>query len=138
VLAELERLRDGDVVRLIDVLVVSKGDDGAVRRLEHSDLTAGEADGAGAIVAALIGLGATHAEADGRQALTDEEFWSLDEAIPNDSAAALALIEHRWAIETRNAIHAAGGVAVADAWIHPDDLLAAGLADAEDATVPEA
>ena len=64
------------------------------------------------------------------------ELWSLDEAIPNDSAAAVALIEHRWAIGTRDAIRAAGGVPVADEWIHPADLAAAGLGDAEDPAPP--
>ena len=136
VLAELERLRESDVVRVIDLLVVHKGADGVVRRLHHSDLTAGDAEGAGAVVGALIGLDATR-EAEGGHLPAEEEFWSLDEAIPNDSAAAIALVEHRWAIGTRDAIRAAGGVAVADAWIHPADLVAAGLIDAEDAGVPD-
>ena len=137
VLAELERLRESDVVRVIDLLVVHKGADDVVRRLHHSDVTAGEAEGAGAVVGALIGLGATRVEAEHGHPPAEEEFWSLDEAIPNDSAAAIALVEHRWAIGTRDAIRAAGGVAVADAWIHPADLTAAGLIDAEDAAVPD-
>jgi len=127
VLAELERLRDSDVVRVIDLLVVHKSAAGVVQRLDHSILAAGEAEGAGAVVGALIGLGATHDDAEGGE----EERWSVDEAIPDDSAAAIALVEHRWAIGTRDAIQAAGGVAVADAWIHPADLAAAGLIDAE-------
>ena len=130
VLAELKRLRDNEVVRVIDLLVVHKGADGAVRRQHHSDLT----DADGAVVEALIGLGATRTEADLE---AEEEFWSLEEAIPNDSAAAIALIEHRWAIGTRDAIRAAGGVAVADAWIHPADLAVAGLVDAEGAQLPD-
>jgi hypothetical protein len=128
VLAELERLRESDVVRVIDLLVVHRGADDVIQRLHHSDLTAGE--GSGDVVGALIGLGAT----DHGDRSAGEEYWSLEEAIPNDSAAAIALIEHRWAIGTRDAIRAAGGVAVADAWIHPADLAAAGLIDAEDAT----
>ena len=132
VLAELDRLRESDVVRVIDLLVVHKGADDVVRRLHHPDLTGGEAEGAGAVVGALIGLGeANHGD------LPAEEHWSLDEAIPTDSAAAIALVEHRWAIGTRDAISAAGGIAVADAWIHPADLAAAGLIDAEDAAVPD-
>jgi hypothetical protein len=127
VLAELERLRETDVVRVIDLLVVQKGADGVVRRLHHSDLTG---EGAGAVLSALIGLDATGPE--GGELPDEDEFWSLDEAIPNDSAAAIALVEHRWAIGTRDAIGAAGGVAVAEAWIHPADLVAAGLVDAED------
>ena len=126
-LAELERLRGSDVVRVIDLLVVHKGADGVVQRLHHSDLTAGEADGAGAVVGALIGLG----EAEHGDLPSEEESWSLDDAIPIDSAAAIALVEHRWAIGTRDAIRAGGGVAVADAWIHPADLATAGLIDAE-------
>ncbi len=132
VLAELERLRESDVVRVIDLLVVHKSADGAVQRLHHSDLTAGEAGGVGDVVGALIGLGATGEEgADGGEP-AEEGYWSLDEAIANDSAAAIALVEHRWAIGLRDAIRAAGGVPVADAWIHPADLVAAGLVDAED------
>jgi hypothetical protein len=137
VLAELERLRESDVVRVIDLLVVHKGADGVVRRLHHSDLTAGEAEGAGAMVGALIGFGATPVEVEGDQLPSGDELWSLDETIPNDSAAAIALVEHRWAIATRDAIRAAGGVAVADAWIHPADLVAAGLVDADDAALPD-
>jgi hypothetical protein len=140
VLAELERLRESDVVRVIDLLVVHKGADGVVERLHHSDFTAGEAEGVGAVISALIGLGATGEEgvdAEGGHLPADEEFWSLDEAIPNDSAAAIALVEHRWAIGTRDAIRAAGGVPVADVWIHAADLVAAGLIDAEDGAVPD-
>jgi len=136
VLAQLERLRESDVVRVIDLLVIHKGADGVVQRLHHSDLAAGEAEGGGAVVGALIGLGTTGAE-EGGHLSAEEDVWSLDEAIPNDSAAAIALIEHRWAIGTRDAIRAAGGVPVADAWIHPADLAAAGLIDAEDAAVPD-
>jgi hypothetical protein len=127
VLAELERLRNSDVVRVIDLLVVHKGPDGVVQRLHRSDLTDA---GAGAVVSALIGL---DEEADGGDVPAEDELWSLDDAIPNDSAAAIALIEHRWAIATRDAIRAAGGVPVADAWIHPADLAAVGLIEAEDA-----
>ena len=134
VLAELERLRETDVVRVIDLLVVHKDADGLVRRLHRSDLTA---EGSGAVVSALIGLGAPAVGDESDRQRGEEEFWSLDEAIPNDSAAAIALVEHRWAIGTREAVRAAGGVGVADAWIHPADLLAAGLADAEDAALAD-
>jgi len=121
-LAELERLRESDAVHVIDLLVVYKGADGVVQRVQRSDL--GDADGTA--VAALIGLDATPPEAD-NDLPGEDELWSLDDAIPNDSAAVIALIEHRWAIGTRDAIRAAGGVPLADAWLHPADLAAAGL-----------
>lgn len=125
VLAEFARLRDNDVVRVIDLLVVRKDADGSVERLHHSDLP--EAEGGGTIVSALIGLDArTTGEAVAAEVPADE-LWSLDEVIPAGSAAAIALIEHRWAIGARDAIGSAGGALVADAWVHPADLAAAGL-----------
>jgi hypothetical protein len=121
VLAELERLRDGDVVRVIDLLVVHKRADGAVERLAHADLPRG-----GSLVGALIGLDGH--DGDGHSPGGDD-LWSLDDAIPSGSAAAIALVEHRWAAGVRDAIGAAGGTPLADAWIHEADLVAAGLAD---------
>ena len=52
----------------------------------------------------------------------------MADAIPPGSAAAIALIEHRWAIPFRDAVVRAGGVALADEWIHAADLVAAGQA----------
>jgi len=147
VLAELERLRDSDIVRVIDLLVVHKDAEGVVERLQHFDVTAGEAEGAGDVVGTLIGLSAgndagplpdaTRVAADGGPFAAEQELWSLDDAIPNDSAAVLALVEHRWAIGVRDAIRAAGGISVADAWIHPGDLVDAGLTEADDAALPD-
>jgi hypothetical protein len=54
-------------------------------------------------------------------------------AIPNGSAAAIALIEDRWAIPLREAIYSAGGFHLADAWVHPTDLIAIGLLAKEEA-----
>jgi hypothetical protein len=112
---------------VLDLLVVHKDADGVVRRAQRSDL--GEAERAGAVIGALIGLDGAGTEGSGATSVegAEAELWSLDEAIPNDSAAAIALVEHRWAIGTRDAIRAAGGAPIADAWVHADDLAAAGL-----------
>jgi hypothetical protein len=63
----------------------------------------------------------------------DADTWFVDDAIPNGSAAAIALIEHRWAIPLREAIRDAGGFHLADAWIHPADLVAIGMLAREEA-----
>ncbi len=55
------------------------------------------------------------------------------EEIPNDSAAALLLIEHHWAVPLRNAIARAGGFRISDGFISPLDLIAVGLISAEEA-----
>jgi predicted dehydrogenase len=43
------------------------------------------------------------------------------------------LLEHRWAIEFRDAVARAGGFPISDGFIHPLDLVAVGLMAAEDA-----
>ena len=45
----------------------------------------------------------------------------------------MALLEHRWAIPLRDGIRDAGGFQLADAWIHPADLVGIGLVAAEEA-----
>ena len=53
--------------------------------------------------------------------------------IPNDSAAALILIEHHWAVPLRDAVARAGGFRISDGFISPVDLVAIGLVSAEEA-----
>ena len=55
------------------------------------------------------------------------------EEIPNDSAAALVLIEHHWAVPLRDAVARAGGFRLADGFISPLDLVEIGLVTAEEA-----
>ncbi len=144
VLAELRRLRENDVVRLIDLVVVRKDDDGNVERFKHTDLTTEELEEFGATLGALIGLGyggdeetITAGAVLGAEAMTNaienDNSWYVEDAIPPGTAAAIALIEHRWAIPLRESIQSAGGFHLADAWIHPTDLVAIGLLAAEEA-----
>jgi uncharacterized membrane protein len=144
---ELDRLRENDVVRLIDAIVVRKDDDGNVERLQHSDLTTDEAQEFGAVVGALIGFGAEGDEGieagaalgadamEGGHVFDPSDAWYVDDAIPPGTAAAVALLEHRWAIGLRDAIRDAGGFHLADAWIHPTDLVAIGALTADEAAV---
>jgi uncharacterized membrane protein len=136
ILAELDRLRGHGVVRLIDLVVVRKDREGNVKELVRSDLSPTEAEPLGAVVGALIGFGADGGEgapalADGHR--LDDEVWYVDDAIPNGTAAVVALLEHRWAIPLRDSIRNAGGFQLADAWIHPADLVGIGLLGAEEA-----
>ena len=64
---------------------------------------------------------------------TDEEGWDVLEDIPNDSAAALILLEHHWAVPLRDAIVRAGGFRISDGFISPLDLVEIGLLSAEEA-----
>ena len=59
--------------------------------------------------------------------IPEEDAWYVADAIPNGSAAAIILLEHLWAIPLRDAIVDAGGIALADEWIHAKDLIAVGV-----------
>jgi uncharacterized membrane protein len=145
IIAELEKLRENDAVRVIDSLAVYKHANGELEVEHLSNLTTDEAVELGSKVAALIGLGiegeagmeagaivGAEAAADGVQVF-DEKEWDVLEDIPPDSAAALVLIEHHWAVPLRDAIARAGGFRLADGFISPLDLVEIGLASAEDA-----
>ena len=122
IIAELERLRESDTVRVIDSLAVYKDADGELEVEHLSNLTEDEAIELGSKIGALIGLGiegeegaeagavagAEAAAEDGVHVFTDEDAWDVLEDIPNDSAAALILLEHHWAVPLRDAIARAG------------------------------
>jgi uncharacterized membrane protein len=146
---ELDRLRDNDLVRVIDALAVRKDADGDVQRLHQSQLSADQQQAFGALVGGLIGLGAAGEEGfeigaeRGAEAVAerggvfDEEAWDVLAEIPEDTAAALILLEHRWAIPLRDAIARAGGFRLASEFISPLDLVALGLVGAEEAEALE-
>ena len=138
VLEELKRLREADIVRLVDLLVVAKDDEGDLAVVQATDLTQDEAMEFGALVGALIGFGTGDDETMEAAAVAgatagadshlidDAEAWYVADAIPNGTTAAVALLEHRWAIPFRDAIVDQGGIVLADEWIHAADLVAVG------------
>ena len=145
IIAELERLRESDTVRVIDSLAVYKDAKGEIEVEHLSNLTQAEAIELGSKVGALVGLGIEGEEgaeagaeigaeegAEGIDVFGGEE-WDVIDEIPNDSAAALILIEHHWAVPLRDAIARAGGFRIADAFISPLDLVDIGLTTAEEA-----
>ena len=62
-----------------------------------------------------------------------EDAWDALAEIPEESASALILLEHRWAIPLRDAIDRARGVRLASEFISPLDLVAVGLVSAQEA-----
>src|SRR5580700_10815458 len=147
IIAELERLRASDTIRVIDSLVVYKDDEGELEVEHLSNLSTSEAIELGSKIGALIGLGiegeegaeagaaagAEEAAAEGINVFGDAEEWDVLEDIPNDSAAALILIEHHWAVPLRDAIARAGGFRLGDGFISPLDLVGIGLMSADEA-----
>ena len=148
IIAELERLKESDTVRVIDALAVHKDAAGEIEVAHLSNLSKDEAIELGSKVAALVGLGidgeagmVAGAEAgaeaaaagNGVQVFSDDEAWDVLEEIPNDSAAALILLEHHWAVPLRDAIARAGGFRISDGFISPLDLVEIGLVSRQDA-----
>jgi hypothetical protein len=119
VLAQLTRLRDAGIVRLLDVLLVTRTDDGALETLEHpADLSAD----VGRVAAALLGEQPPTPALEPTTDADDLTTWSLADAIPLGGTAAVALIEHTWAIPLRDAIQRSGGTPLDETWLAPDDL----------------
>jgi uncharacterized membrane protein len=146
IVTELERLGASDTVRVIDALAVHKDAKGEIEVAHLSNLSKDEAIELGTEIGALIGLGiegeegmldgaavGAQAAAEGATVFSDEEAWDVIEEIPNDSAAALLLIEHQWAVPLREAVVRAGGFRISDGFISPLDLVEIGLHSQEEA-----
>ena len=114
VLTELTRLRERGVVRLVDVLLVERGEDGTFETLEPPP---GSDPDLGQIVAEVLGGGE---EAPGDEARG--ETWSLADAVPPGGVAAIALIEHLWAEQLVASIGRAGGRPLGELWLPPGEV----------------
>jgi len=109
VMAELTKLRERGVVRLVDVLLVERGDDGTFEVLEPPP---GSDPGLGRIAAEVLGGGG---QSGGDESPSDT--WSLADAVPPGGVAAVALVEHLWAEPLVAAIGRAGGRPLGELWL---------------------
>jgi uncharacterized membrane protein len=138
ILPELDRLKREKIIRIIDLLVVRKDDEGRVLVMTSSDLDWEEATAFGSYVGALAGFGAAGPEgvepgsmagaaelADGHL-FNENDTFRITQSLPNNMSAALVLIEHVWAIPLRDAVERAGGTELSNEWINPEEILTAG------------
>lgn len=131
VLAEFTRLREAGIVRLVDLLVISRTEDGVFETLTLPEGV--EAD-FGDLAASVLGRPEESAEADAAVAdIGNASTWSLADAIPVGGTAAVALIEHTWAAPLSAAIQRAGGTLLEETWLAREDreLLEALIAERE-------
>jgi hypothetical protein len=106
-IAELGRLHDAGVLRVIDALGLRKDADGEVE------------------VRQLIDPGAD-------EAIEVDRTRDALEELPNHSEAALVLIEHRWSLRLHDVIASVGGFRISDGFIiSPLDVARMGRASAE-------
>jgi hypothetical protein len=115
VLTEFTRLREAGIVRLLDLLVVSRSEDGTLETLDASEATPSDLGG---LAAAVLGQPEDAPAAQGDLADLDAAaVWSLADAIPVGGTAAVALLEHVWAGPLSAAIQRAGGNLLEETWL---------------------
>lgn len=132
---------EAGTVRLIDLRFVYKDADGNVSSMEASQLSDEERERFGSAVGALMGLGAGGEEGARRGAeagamaaahrtfgMTEENVRRISEIIPNNSAAAVFLIEHLWAKDLKEALRDANAYLIAEGIVTPEALVMAGAA----------
>ena len=110
ILAELRAAQEQGIIRVVDLCVIQKDEQGNVTQRELSDLSGEEATELSPLAGNVMGL------------LADEDIEQVAADIPNDSAAGLLLFEHTWAIGLKEAIKNAGGVAIAGGLVAADVL----------------
>jgi hypothetical protein len=113
---ELVRLHDAGIIRIMDVLILAKDDDGSVEAMELSDLPE---------------LGQLRQiEAQLAQTLAEEDVEHLAAAMDPGSVAGVLVYENVWAAPFASAMRRAGGQLIANGRIPIQAILAAVEADA--------
>ena len=128
ILAEHKRLREEGIVRLVGLLFVRKDVDGTISSLQESDLEPPAALLIGSAMRDLIGTRRFAAVTGGASetslfGYTDADVRRIAAEVPTNTAVALALFEHLWALELKETIVDAGGFVVADGLVGPAALL---------------
>ena len=134
ILAEVDRLQGRGVLRLLDLLLVSKGADGTVQRL-----VVGDGEDFGTLLGSIVPLGGAGLvepeSGDGSAGFDPADAWALAEALVPGTGLAFLLIEHGWAQPLFDAIAEADGELLGEGFLTP----AAGLlVGAEVAAMEEA
>ena len=109
--AELQRLEQAGTLRVLDILVVTKSQEGVIEALRSQ----------GEIAQTLLG----EESSEPRELTADE--WAVADAVEPGGAAAIAVLEHTWAIPLRSAIQEAGGHHVVTEWVDEESLTSVGV-----------
>ena len=134
VLAQVDRLEGRGVLRLLDLLFVSKDEDGAIHQL-----VVGDDEDFGALLASVVpldGAGLVEPSTGGATSGFDPaDVWALAESLRPGTALAFLLIEHGWAQPLFDAIAETGGMLVGEGFLTAEAGLVVG---AEVAAMEEA
>ena len=118
ILPTLEGIVDKGIIRIVDLLFIKKDAAGNVTSLEYDDLIAEELPDLRDLTGEVAGL------------FSEEDIRLTAAQLDNDSAAALMLFEHTWAIGLRDAVTQSHGRIVAEERV-PVDMVVAAVAEAD-------
>lgn len=110
VIPELAKIVEQGLIRIIDLLFVSKDPDGNIQAFELNDMDPAMRERIHRLAPNVTGLVST----------ADVE--KIGAVLENNSSAGVLVIEHLWAAGFRNAIIQSGGRLVAQERISPEDL----------------
>jgi len=112
---ELNSVLDKGIIRLIDLFFLWKDTDGNVVFMAATDLDEKERINFGAFIGGLMGFGAggkegaaagmkagSMAAAQENYGITDNDVLEITEAIPENTAAVVFIIEHLWAKKSQS------------------------------------
>jgi len=121
ILPALNTIQESGLIRVVDLLFVSKAADGTVTVREVNELGEEELQPYGSMVEDLTGL------------LTAEDVDRLARTIPPGTSTVIILLEHTWTLGLADAVRRAGGVLFTGGVVTPEALaqLSAELAAAE-------
>ena len=122
--AELLRLHDAGIIRVMDILILQKGADGTVMAQELGDLD--ELGELGRLETELV------------QTLAEEDVDNLAAAMDPGSVAGVLIYENLWAAPFASAMRRAGGQLIANGRIPIQAIIAAIEADEAEAALEPA
>ncbi|MEO5627543.1 MAG: DUF6325 family protein [Candidatus Saccharimonadales bacterium] len=113
IIAELQKLVDSGLVRIIDLVFVTKDAAGNAAIVELENMPPEVAAAFKAYANDLTGL------------MTEEDALELADSLDNNSSAGVLVFEHLWAKSFKEAVLKADGVLLAEGRVHPDAVSAA-------------
>lgn len=108
ILPKLIEVEQQGCVRVVDLVFLSKNEAGDLTIMESSDLSEEDAAAYEPLVKEFHGL------------LTAEDVATIAADLPENTSAAVALFEHRWAMGLQWAVKAAGGQMLDSGFVHPE------------------
>jgi len=136
---ELKAVRKNGIIRLVDMLYVTKDMTGKLVSKEISDLSEAEKAQYGIILQGLLGMRAAQKSGEkvdeiakamsltpGDFGINSEQVKMMSDGLPNGGSAMLVLFEHLWAVRLKEAMLNAGGELVTQGILSPETLALGG------------